>query len=190
LTPEQEKLRHKFRGLHGGQLVVDAFGRKRAVTIRDEQGRVFYTSSVLSPRNRSRHSYDAAFGVPITLRAIWRREGEVVGGVVQNPIRITDQYGIYEGGTVVGDYTVPVASRIPDDLLEELRRNKHVGFRLKLRLHDDGLLVGWDLASPVDSRPCKIATTPMNTGRAVQLGIVRTLGLGCNDAQFLGVLRI
>lgn len=151
LTPEQKRLRHKFRGLRGGQLMVDAFGEKEAVTILDEQGRVFYTSATLSIRNQSVHSYGAAFGVPVTLRATWRRQGKVVGGVVQNPIRGTDKYGIYEGGTVVGDYTVPVASRIPDDLLAELRGNKHVGFRLKLRLHDDGLLVGWDLASPVDS---------------------------------------
>lgn len=150
LTPEQRRLHHKFKDLRGGRLVVDAFGEKDAVTIFDEQGRVFYTSSTLSPRNRSIHSYGAEFGVPVTLRAMWRREGERVGGVLQDPIRGTDVYGIYEGGTVEGDYTVPVAERIPDELLTELRRNKHVGFRLKLRLHDAGLLVGWDLASPVD----------------------------------------
>lgn len=145
LSPDRRGLRQKFRNLSGGQLVVDAFGEKKAVTILDEQGRVFYTSATLSSRNRSRHSYGAEFGVPVTLRAMWRREGEQVGGVVQNSIRGTERYGIYEGGTVVGDYTVPVAARIPDDLLDAMRKGVG-GFRLKLRLHDDGLLVGWDLS--------------------------------------------
>lgn len=145
LTPEQKRLKQKFKGLNGGQLVVDAFGEKEAVTILNEQGRVFYTSDTLSIRNQSVHSYGAEFGVPLTLRAMWRRQGEAVGGVVQNPIRGTERYGIYEGGTVVGDFTVTVAARIPDDLLEAMRKGVG-GFRLKLRLHDDGLLVGWDLS--------------------------------------------
>lgn len=150
LTEEQKRMRKKFKGLKGGQLVVDAFGEKEAVTIFHESGRVFYTRGVVSPRNQSIYAYGAEFGVPLSLRAMWRRENAEVNGIVQSPIRITELRGIYEGGTIAGDYTVPVAERIPDDLLAELRRNKYVGFRLKLRLHDDGLLVGWDLASPVD----------------------------------------
>jgi hypothetical protein len=145
LTPEQRQLRHKFRGLSGGQLVVDAFGEKHAVTILDENDRVFYTSATLSPRNRSKHSYGAEFGVPVTLRAIWRSEGEEVGGVIQNPIRMTQQYGIYEGGTVAGDYTVAVAEQIPEELLDAMR-NGVGGFRLKIRIHPDGPLIGWDLS--------------------------------------------
>ena len=50
----------------------------------------------------------------------------------------------FYGGTVLGDYTIPVASRIPDALLEEKRRNGG-GFRLKIRIHPDGPLIGWDL---------------------------------------------
>ena len=145
LTPEQRRLRHKFKGLRGGQLVVDAFGEKHAVTIFDEEGRVFYTRGTVSPRNRSIHSYGSEFGVPVTLRATWRHEGETVDGVLQNPIRGTAEYGIYEGGTVVGDYTVPVAERIPDELLAAMRKGVG-GFRLKIRIHPEGLLIGWDLS--------------------------------------------
>lgn len=83
LTPEQRRLRHKFKGLRGGQLVVDAFGEKHAVTIFDEEGRVFYTRGIVS--------------------------------------------------------------RIPDDLLEDLRRDPKGVLRLKLRIHPDTLLVGWDI---------------------------------------------
>ncbi|WP_268760945.1 LysR substrate-binding domain-containing protein [Aquabacterium parvum] len=39
------------------------------------------------------------------------------------------------------------------------------------------------------SRPCKTATSSMNTDQTWQLGMVRTPRFVCNDAQFLGVLR-
>lgn len=138
-------LRQKFRGMSGGELVVDAFGQKEAVTILDERGRVFFTRGTVSPRNQSAYAYGAEFGVPVTLRVTWRRQGEEVGGVVQKPIQVTSQHGVYEGGIVAGDYTVPVAERIPEDLLEAMRKGVG-GFRLKIRIHPDGLLIGWDLS--------------------------------------------
>ena len=58
----------------------------------------------------------------------------------------------FYGGTVLGDYTVPVASRIPESLLEERRKNGG-GFRLKLRIHPDGPLIGWDLSGKLASGP-------------------------------------
>ena len=60
--------------------------------------------------------------------------------------------GAFFGGTVLGDYTIPVASRIPDALLEEKRRNGS-GFRLKIRIHPDGPLIGWDLERAPGSAP-------------------------------------
>jgi hypothetical protein len=45
----------------------------------------------------------------------------------------------------VSDVTVPIASRIPEDLLEDLRRDPKGVLRLKLRIHPDTLLVGWDI---------------------------------------------
>ena len=145
LTEDQKRLKQKFRGMKGGQLVVDAFGVKDAVTIFNELGKVFFTASNAAQNANDIRSYGAEFGVPISLRATWRREGVEVNGVIQNPIRVAEQYGIFTGGTVVGDYTVPVAERIPEEVLEGIR-NKVGGFRLKIRLHDDGCLIGWDLS--------------------------------------------
>lgn len=45
----------------------------------------------------------------------------------------------------LGNYTVPVASRIPDALLDDLRRDPRGLFRLKIRLHEQGVLIGWDI---------------------------------------------
>jgi hypothetical protein len=77
--------------------------------------------------------------VPITLRVVWR-----IGQT-----RSTPDGNDYEGGTIAGDFTALVAERIPDELLRELRKNGG-GFRLKLRVHDDGLLVGWDIRRESD----------------------------------------
>jgi hypothetical protein len=134
LTNEDEALKAKFRGLRGGQLFVDAFGEKQCVSMVREDGDRFYTSGTVSARNNSKHSYADRFGVPKTLHITWR-EGNC---------RRKDESS-YEGGTVVGDYTVPVASRIPDDVIDGAR-NGVGGFRLKIRIHDDGPLIAWDLS--------------------------------------------
>jgi hypothetical protein len=56
----------------------------------------------------------------------------------------------WSGGTVMGDYTVPVASRIPDEVIDYLSSPKPgdvIGreLRIKIRLKDDGVLVAWDV---------------------------------------------
>jgi hypothetical protein len=58
------------------------------------------------------------------------------------PGHVTDAF---YGGTVLGSYTVPVASRIPDDLLDAMREGVG-GFGLKIRIHPDGPLIGWELS--------------------------------------------
>jgi hypothetical protein len=50
----------------------------------------------------------------------------------------------YEG-IIIGDYTVPVAKRIPNALLDDLRQNRRGNLRIKIRLKDDGVLIGWDI---------------------------------------------
>jgi hypothetical protein len=137
LSDEDKALRRKFRGLQGGELFVDGFGVKEGVNISDETGKLFFKRAVVSARNNSKHSYSAKFGVPKMLRAVWRDPAVEYGG---NPMT-----GQYAGGRVIGDYTVPVASRIPEEVLDAMRQ-KVGGFRLKIRLHDDGLLIGWDLS--------------------------------------------
>jgi hypothetical protein len=137
VVESDEALQYKFRGLRGGQLIVDGMVEKYGVNIFDEQGKVFYQSGTVSIRNRSRQSYSANFGVPKTLRAEWR---DPAGGVTC----CNERTGAYEGGRIIANYTVPIASRIPDEVLDAVRSKKG-GFRLKLRLHDDGLLIGWDI---------------------------------------------
>lgn len=149
LTPDEQRWKLKFRGLAGGELFADAFGEKNNVTIFNEKGQRFFASASLSARNNSRYGYGAEFGVPISLRATWRKDGPDETEYGKNygkpklPITV-DSWGAYSGGILVGDVTVPVAERIPDAILDRVR--KYGGaFVLKLRLTDETLLIGWEV---------------------------------------------
>lgn len=89
--------------------------------------------------------------VPMTIRATWR-EGDY-------------QYqgqGVWKGGTIVGDYTVPVAERIPDDVLDYIRQNGGA-LRIKIRLKDDGVLIGWDVEKSLPIPGCQPGTVAICT---------------------------
>lgn len=150
LSPENEYLKRKFRGLRGGQLRVDSLFRVRGLNIFNEKGRLFFShSSLIPPDGRITRSYGADFGVPKFLRFEWRDKSEMEpDGALKRGL----PDGAYYGGNILGNYTVPVASRIPDSLLEDKRRNGG-GFRLKIRIHPDGPLIGWDLERGIGTGP-------------------------------------
>ena len=150
LSTEDAFLRQKFRGLQGGQLRVDSLFHVRGLNIFDEDGYVFFAHSGLKPPNgRITSSYGADFGVPKFLRVEWRDKTEMEpDGALKRGL--PDR--AYYGGNVLGNYTVAVAARIPDALLEDKRRNGG-GFRLKIRIHPDGPLIGWDLERGVGTGP-------------------------------------
>ena len=149
LTAEQQARAYKFRGLQSVDLIVDGFGEKKAVTIFDDKDRVFISAGTFAPDKATKVLRSTGpLGVPKTLRAQWREGEESDRRDASEPrdyAKIENLgNGRYDGGTIVGDYTVEVASRIPDALLDDLRKNGGQ-FRLKLRVHDDGLLIGWDI---------------------------------------------
>ena len=53
-------------------------------------------------------------------------------------------WGSEYGGEAAGDYIIPIASRIPDEVVKEIRKNGG-GLRLKFRLKPDGVMFGWDI---------------------------------------------
>lgn len=150
LSAEDAELMHKFHGLRGGQLRVDSLFRVKGLNIFDEHSRLFFAHSGLNPPNgRITSSYGADFGVPKFLRVEWRDKTEMEpDGALKRGLPSRAYYG----GTILGNYTVPVASRIPESLLEDRRRNGG-GFRLKIRIHPDGPLIGWDLERGVGTGP-------------------------------------
>jgi hypothetical protein len=126
----------RFHGTGGaGELILDAVGYKEGITFYDEDGDAIAAPSSLSPKNVSKSAYPGGErGVPESVRATWR-----IGKFHQK----SNGMG-WEGGTVIGDYTIPVADRIPDAVLDDIRK-KGGALRIKLRLKDDGILFGWDI---------------------------------------------
>jgi hypothetical protein len=136
-----DPLRYKFRGLYGGVLRLDAVTPKQAVSFYSEKGRLGNSPSLLSLKNVSHSTYTSgSVPVPRSIRATWR-EGKY----------LLNHNGEWNGGTIIGDYTVPVAERIPDDFLDFIRANGGA-LRLKIRLVDDGILIGWDIEQRIPIR--------------------------------------
>jgi len=142
--PEDVRLRKKFRGIYGVVLRIDAASPKKFNMITSETGNSISGASLLSLDNVKNQTYtDNSMPIPKSVRATWRE------GAVQY-----QGQGVWTGGTVVGDYTVPVAERIPDDVLDYIRKNGGA-LRLKIRLKDDGILIGWDVEKSLPIPGCK-----------------------------------
>lgn len=100
----------------------------------DGSERPFYAKSRLTRRNREIMSYPGRIA-PESVRVVWRKRDE----------SYYDAAGLIRyGGDVAGDYTILVARRIPDDVIDDIRKHGG-GLRLKFRLKKDGVMFGWDI---------------------------------------------
>ncbi len=100
----------------------------------------FYAKSKMLKSNREIMAFPSGL-IPETVRVTWRDNARSIGRPGKS--------GIYYGGPIVGDHTFPVAGRIPDEVVSEIRRNGG-GLRLKFRLKPDGVLFGWDIERTPD----------------------------------------
>lgn len=127
-------------------LVADAIegAKMEGVKFYNDADVEIYGKSILHRRNREILSFGGA-QIPKTVRVIWRENPTPVWG---------KQGGIDYEGKIIGDYTIPVAERIPDNVLNYLRKNKGV-LRLKFRLKPDGVLFGWDIERGLPIPGCK-----------------------------------
>ena len=148
LTPEDRALRQKFRGIQGGVLYLDATGSSKTyVMIETHDGRVWQVPrNVVSGSGARQSTFTDALYIPAAIRVTWRT-GEVRERLNPFGRPSGDQFG-FEGGTVLGDYTVALASRIPDEVLDYIR-TRGGALRVKIRLNDDGVAIGWDVEERV-----------------------------------------
>ncbi len=134
LTDAQQRLKDV-----GLALVVDAVPGAEMLGVEfyaDGSDRPFYAKSRMVQRNREIMAFPISV-VPEQVRVLWRDSSKLV--------RRTDNPSISTyAGNVLGDHTLPIASRIPDEVVKEIRKNGG-GLRLKFRLKPDGVLFGWDI---------------------------------------------
>lgn len=129
-TDDQQK---RFKGIPL-VLVVDAVpgAEMEQVVFTDDRGVPLYGSAGASRRSRAIMALGGSY-VPRTVRVVWRKDAGW-----------DDVRKVWNDGFVAGDYTIPVANRIPDDVLRDIRAHGG-GLRLKFRLKPDGVLFGWDI---------------------------------------------
>jgi hypothetical protein len=156
LSPEDKMLRHKYRGIYGGVLRTDATGYpKQYVTMQTQSGQIWQARPQISHFVGNSTFTDSMY-IPRTLHVVWRT-GDVRPGRIESKnepgSRDYTRAG-FEGGTILGDYTVPLATRIPDEILDYIRQNGGA-LRLKIRLKDDGILIGWDVEKSLPIPNCK-----------------------------------
>jgi hypothetical protein len=130
-TPSEKRL----QGM-GLTLVVDAVEGAEMLGLEfyaDGRDIPFYAKSRMVKRNREIMSLPGGT-VPETVRVTWRKKDE----------SFWKDGRIRYGGEFAGDYTIPIASRIPDEVVKEIRKNGG-GLRLKFRLNANGVFFGWDI---------------------------------------------
>ncbi|WP_265707290.1 hypothetical protein [Verminephrobacter aporrectodeae] len=115
---------------------------KNNVTMLNQNGEVWSFATSLGEGGDSYSSYPSAMSIPRKLHVTWRTDDAEPR---KNRNGLREPSSGFEGGTILGDYTVQVASRIPDDVLDFIRKNGSSLLRLKIRLADHGVLVGWDV---------------------------------------------
>ncbi len=141
-SAEDKALIYKFRDIGGFELYMSGFG--------SEEDDIH----VIGIDDMGQQVTESAFREEVNTKwgGFWRPTG---------PYKYVD-FKLYKGNTVkyhwdnngnntgvtgqlYGQWRVPVAERIPDDLLDDLRANPKGGMRIKFRFHPDGVLLGWDI---------------------------------------------
>lgn len=108
---------------------------KRGVEGRTDSELYIFGKGTLNARNGGTNAYGGSRyqSFPKWVRVTWRQGDFVLGN------------NGWKGGTIVGDYTVPVLERIPEEVFAYVRAQRGRVIRLKFSIHDEGVLFGWDV---------------------------------------------
>ena len=127
-----------------GAVIVDELDNnsssKKGVLAVTDTGRYLFAASLMTRGGRGTGSFGGETA-PKSVRVTWR-EGENIIGAYKG--------GGYQGGTIVGDYTIEVASRIPAEVMKYASEGKGRAIRLVFRVKDDGVLLAWSVQESYD----------------------------------------
>lgn len=151
-------------GRAGFELVVDALKGEELLGVEffaENAKYDFYGSSIQTLKNRTKMALSQP--IPERVRIIWRDSSKFV----------PDGRGIH-AGKIIGDETLEVGSRIPQELIDDLKRDPRGNLRLKFRMSTQGTLFGWD----IQRRPGFDPKKRDQWGEAVYVGPVHSFAGG------------
>ena len=170
LTPEQarylesrQRMLDRF-GRPGFELVVDAMAGQefRGVEFFPEHARhSLYRKGGQSLKTQGKMALSQP--VPERVRIIWRDSSKFVA----------DGRAVYSGN-IIGEETIEVGTRIPQALIDDLKRDPRGSLRLKFRMSNQGTLFGWD----IERRPGFDPKKRDQWGEAVYVGPVHSFAGG------------
>jgi hypothetical protein len=127
-SEEEQQRMHKFRGIGGYETVISGFGSSLEtgifVVLSNDRGQVFEEGTFWEKKDSK-----SSFGI-------------YPPGLMKT---LTAKAYTKRGGQAFYEITIPVADRIPDELLDDLRRDPRGMLRIKIRLHREDVLLGWDI---------------------------------------------
>lgn len=143
VTPEQahyldsrQRMLERF-GRPGFELIVDATAGQEFLGVEfypEYAGHSFYRKGVQSLMTQTKMALSQP--VPERVRIIWRDS---------SARQFIKDVGSRYSGNITGDETIDVGTRVPQELIDDLKRDPRGSLRLKFRMSDQGTLFGWDI---------------------------------------------
>lgn len=178
-APPQKLTREQARYLESRQRMLERFGRPGFELVVDAMAGQEFLAVEFYPEH-ARHSFYRKSGqslktqtkmalsqpVPERVRIVWRDSNKYA----LNPDGVTSR----RTGNIIGDETIEVGTRIPQDLIDDLKRDPRGSLRLKFRMSNQGTLFGWD----IERRPGFDPKKRDQWGEAVYVGPVHSFAGG------------
>lgn len=137
MSAEAEQVRmNRFQGITSAEWVLSSLDELRWIEILDQNGNYVEAPAKMRIQIKSQRALNR---IPVKLKVTWREQDP------NNPVYSGNRNESWSGGKITGSFEIPVADRIPDELLDDLRRDPKGSLRIKVRLHRDGVLLGWDI---------------------------------------------
>jgi hypothetical protein len=133
----RERMAAKFGKDFGYDLVVDAMKDQEfwAVKFTHEHSNLYYYGKACQTRETRTTSHGHSI-MPERMHIIWRE---------------SDKWGKDENGhpiydaKIIGDEIIDVGNRIPQALIDDLKRDPRGQLRIKFRMSNQGTMLGWDI---------------------------------------------
>ena len=137
------------RELRGRGMIIDSGLAKDAtpkygINAISDTGNIIFSSGSYLPNTRDVSSIGGGskMSFPRWVRVTWREDPG-----------IDYKHGVFVGGTIIGDYTIEVLSRIPEEVFAYAGAARGRVIVTRFRIKDDGVLLAWDVQETVTHPP-------------------------------------